>query len=304
MTVTAHLLQFDNASCINVFAKDKEAVESIEEEEDTKEFGKIKILSESYSDNSSLEVCGNYLSYTTPQYQKIINTFFDDDSLEEYNADKYATGNNLEFMSITDAKNQIYQTLISLGIELSEQFTCYTLDYKTMQKEEILYDKWGDIIEDGSKTSWSEEDSCYIFDFQQEYNGMVINSNGYGDYLSGGLNGTTIRVIYGQHGIIDCSIDGVLEFEDTTEDESIISLDQAVEVVKDKFDLIIQEYPLTIKKIDLEMLPITDKKDYTQLHIIPAWKFEVIEDIVDTDGNQVQLNSQILINGLNAKEIY
>lgn len=303
-TATAHLLQFDYNTCSEIFSKDKIVIESEEIEEDTKEFGKITVLSESYEDNSFLEVAGNYLSYTTPQYQKIINSFFYDERFDEYNADKYLTSKDLKFMTIKEAQDKITQILLSLGIEVSEQYICYTLDYEIMKEEEILYNKWGDILEGPSNTSWSEEDDCYIFQFKQDYDGMLINNTGYGSYLSGGVNSTTIQIIYGQQGIIDCSIDGVLVFKESFGEDSVISLDLALNTVRSKYDLIIQEYPISIDEIYLEMLPLTEVTNYKVMKLVPVWRFHLVEDNVDNEGNQVLRDSEILVNGLDAEEIY
>lgn len=72
----------------------------------------------------------NVLNYFSDQATYILNTIMEDDRFDTYNGNEFQTTTDLAFISQEEAWNQIKSFLQELGVEVTDAYTCYVMDYK------------------------------------------------------------------------------------------------------------------------------------------------------------------------------
>lgn len=69
-------------------------------------------------------------------------SFFPDQSdCDDYNADKFSTVSDLPFETRTSAFGKLKKIFSPVGLNLEDQYTCYSLDYQTLKAQQNAYVK-------------------------------------------------------------------------------------------------------------------------------------------------------------------
>ncbi len=147
----------------------------------------------------------NVLNYFSDQATYILNTIMEDDRFDTYNGNEFQTTTDLAFISQEEAWNQIKSFLQEIGVEVTDAYTCYVMDYKTMQQEEekiyqLLQEEDTKTFE--KKEQWSADDDSYYFKTSIAWNGYPVIP-----YMSGeGNDEQNVSVVYDKSGIISMMI--------------------------------------------------------------------------------------------------
>lgn len=221
----------------------------------------------------------------------------------------YLSGENLEFSTIDEAKSQIQKYVNSLGISVLEP-TCYTMDYDTMRAVYDgrtaleTYDADFDFIIEPQK-----KDEQYIFDYPIAVNGMPLGNFEGGGYSDDSyMTGTFLRMTYGEEGIRAMTLPYALDVTEVGAMQPVLTLDEALQIVDDKYNSIIMEGNYKIDKIEMAYTPI-QQQNVTEAKIIPVWRFQTnhtLQYSAKNDSNEIVEmtdTSYILINALDGTEL-
>ena len=104
-------------------------------------------------------------------YGYIFNSFHPSTIDGAYNAEKWSRTTDFEFMSRQEALDLVVKKLKKCGIDLGDyEASFYCLDYKTLKKEEKVWDKDGVAPKSEWKDKWTEDDNCYYISIRQKFN--------------------------------------------------------------------------------------------------------------------------------------
>lgn len=169
-------------------------------------------------------------------YDNLFNCFHLSSRDPEYNADKYSQTTDFEFMSRQEALELVIDKLKKCGANIENYNAAfYCLDYKTLKKEECVYDKNGDVAPKSQwKDKWTEDDNCYYIAIRPllndipEYHPQTGFDIRYEDYCS------PIQAIVSKDGIRYMDVDGIMEYENTGENVKVLSPQQVLDNMREK----------------------------------------------------------------------
>ena len=256
---------FDSDKVKELLMKDTKSVETAEED------GELFYEGEdgSYLDVYPME---GYISYYTAQASYIEQTLRYGEGISSNNLDRYSQEEDLPFETRTDVIHNIRSQMKEIGIDLGENYKCYALDHETMEEEEIAYDNIGEASEEAKKVEWTQEDDCYYIVFDMECEGRPLYMDGYGDFEDGkGMDQSEISFIYSKNGFEEITIMNYYAIEDVGENISVITLEDALEALKSKYDSVILTTDITIKDIRLQYVPVYETKNSCTIE--PVWVF-------------------------------
>ncbi len=138
------------------------------------------------------------------------------------NMDKYKKDGELSFLPKQEAYENVLNILQEIGIEMEDAtYTCYALDYETMQSQEYAMDAEAGQMEEYKKTDWSSEDDCYLFLIRQKVQGAT-EYHIYGtEFVRMEESNAPIQVYYSKNGIERMDIEKVYHF---TQEEEVLTL--------------------------------------------------------------------------------
>ena len=221
----------------------------------------------------------------------------------------YLTGKNLDFATIDEVKEKMRAYIDALGVSVLEP-TCYTMDYDTMRAVYDgrtaleTYDADFDFIIEPRK-----KDEQYIFDYPIAVNGMPLGNFEGGGYSDDSyMTGTFLRMTYGEEGIRAMTLPYALDVTEVGAMQPVLTLDEALQIVDDKYNSIIMEGNYKIDKIEMAYTPI-QQQNVTEAKIIPVWRFQTnhtLQYSAKNDSNEIVEmtdTSYILINALDGTEL-
>ena len=221
----------------------------------------------------------------------------------------YLTGKNLDFATIDEVKAKVQTYIDALGVSVLEP-TCYTMDYDTMRAVYDgrtaleTYDADFDFIIEPQK-----KDEQYIFDYPIAVNGMPLGNFEGGGYSDDSyMTGTFLRMTYGEEGIRAMTLPYALDVTEVGAMQPVLTLDEALQIVDDKYNSIIMEGNYKIDKIEMAYTPI-QQQNVTEAKIIPVWRFQTnhtLQYSAKNDSNEIVEmtdTSYILINALDGTEL-
>ncbi|WP_417403972.1 DUF6034 family protein [Hominenteromicrobium sp.] len=221
----------------------------------------------------------------------------------------YLTGKNLDFATIDEVKAKVQTYIDALGVSVLEP-TCYTMDYDTMRDVYDgrtaleTYDADFDFIIEPQK-----KDEQYIFDYPIAVNGMPLGNFEGGGYSDDSyMTGTFLRMTYGEEGIRAMTLPYALDVTEVGAMQPVLTLDEALQIVDDKYNSIIMEGNYKIDKIEMAYTPI-QQQNVTEAKIIPVWRFQTnhtLQYSAKNDSNEIVEmtdTSYILINALDGTEL-
>lgn len=207
-----------------------------------------------------------------------------------------ATG-DLPFCSIEDAVGLVRTVLQSLGYEDIQVLNTYSIDHATMQtmEEYSLTDKtYQNEMEQGKrppkKEVWTNADDGYLFDMRIIVNGLPVLCSTYILPDDSMVTGGEIFAGYGTTGIEYLELGEIFQITGKSA-EKLLSYQQILEVLVEKYNNLIVESPTVISDVQLAYYPIIENN---QQKLIPVWAF------TEKVGSS---SRYIYINAINGKEI-
>ena len=249
------------------------------------------------ADDSVLSCEKMDIIYTDFNIDSILKCVYTNPEIDSYNLDKYSLTDNLPFASREEVFQKIknaYKTLSN--VQISDDYQVYALDYKTLNKEEVPTDVYGDIQESERKQNWSHDDDTYYFILHQSINNVPIRQQGYGDGYDGtGVDDTSLEVYYSKNGWISFDERWAYIFEETTEEQTILNINEALNCLKRKYELIASLESCTFTEMNLELAPVFIKDNNYEIR--PIWSFKKSQDSSSSS------DTEVIFDGITGKEL-
>lgn len=182
----------------------------------------------------------------------------------------HLNSDDFSFESKESAAQKLKDLLLKLNINVSSDYTCYSLDHNTLLK----------ILADNSLSPTldiNESFDSYIFYFTPTVNNIPISSREYGNANGGNIiYASGIRIIYNRNGIIELRANQLYDFDQIQQNKvKIISVEQALQSVIKYYDQIILIDPLEITNMNLEYLPTIYTSDRSKYLMKPVWNVTI-----------------------------
>ena len=159
-----------------------------------------------------INICGNAFFYIAAR-----------DTQDISNLELYKTGENLDFATIEEAGEEIRKIADELGISVGNS-VCYTIDTSSMPH--------------------------YIFQYDLLVNGMPLGKFDGGSYSDNVFTpGTYLTAVLDEDGIRHFDVSYVLKEAETGDAQRVLSLDEALDKVDEKYNSIIMEGDYYINEI-------------------------------------------------------
>ena len=214
--------------------------------------------------------CGNSFFYTAAR-----------DTQDTSNLELYKTGEDLDFATIAEADGEIRKVAEELGISVGDS-VCYTIDTSSMPH--------------------------YVFRYDLLVNGLPLGKFDGGSYSDNVFTpGTYLTAVLDEDGIRHFDVSYVLKETETGDAQRVLTLDEALDKVDEKYNSIVMEGDYYINDIQMAYTPIkTD--DAGIVRLIPVWYFQTTHQILlpDKSGTgEIMLpqSGYILINALDGTEL-
>lgn len=221
----------------------------------------------------------------------------------------YLTGKNLDFAAIDEVKEKMRTYIDALGVSVLEP-TCYTMDYDTMRAVYDgrtaleTYEADFDFVIEPTK-----EDEQYVLEYPLAVNGMPLGNFDGGSYSGDAwVMGTSIKVFYGAKGLNMLSMPYALDVTDAGTPQPVLTLDEAIQKLEEKFDSLIVEGEWRVDEIEMAYIavPIEGTND---AKLLPVWRFRTehtMEYAGKDDPSQTTTltdKGDILFNALDGTEL-
>ena len=253
------------------------------------------------------------------KYQTSLSNYINEivvtDDVSSKNIDNF-TQDSLEFMTKDQAIDKAVEFLDKLDISYLKEPKVYALDVNTLINEQDLYQKeieqddWLQEMQERGKIKlkdeWNSSDECYYLSFDACLENTKIYSNSYTIQQSDGfpVDGSKIEIMISEDGIIYCNIGDIYEKSNSeTKQAKIISLDEMLSAVSEKYSKIILENPLLIKDVSLQYCVVPTKIDRDrsgaiinqEFEMVPAWILNA-KEVVNARNEIMESNVNIIIN--------
>jgi hypothetical protein len=282
-TYEAKLKIFDKKSCRSVLMPEKLVTDEFHE--DAGEPLSRNVTTDYYlmenEGNVSLAIGGTMLNYEKPNYDSIYYAFNLNENSDLYNANKYSTNTELDFMDRSTAFSKVKSILSNLDIKIDDNYSCYSLDKDTMTKEYHYVEMSED--DNHEKThSFDKSEECYCFVLSETVGELPLSKYSYGNSDSGTyVSGTEIMAYYGKSGLIMLDVYCPYDVVKSKNSENIITLDEAIDKLNDKYKNMIITDKIEITKISLNYTAVMENADDNKYTLVPSWIFEVTQTFED-----------------------
>lgn len=219
-----------------------------------------------------------YANYDYYEYLHLFSCYPDSiyELPKDFEAANVKDAGNLAFMTKEEAINKVNESANSLGLYLEEEpFTCIALNSESLT---TLYNYVGgnpELFYSEEDISFENDEGCYLIVWDQKSNTgeSVLSENHSANTRSGigNCRGTYIVSIVNKEGIV--AFDTRVNYENTKkkQEEKIISVDSALDCIKEKYSNIILNSPITITEIKFcYSYTLVDKNSLTY-ESVPTW---------------------------------
>lgn len=296
-TATKEIPDIDKV--IGIFAEGKEP-STVYEDEASGENG------ETYPTYFAEYPDGSYLSadtmtiYSTSFSTQISDTFRLEDT-SDYNADKYSMDKTFSFEKPEDAFSKIKDAITSCGYEISDcSYDYFALDAATMEKEERVYEKGSDQLEE-STSQWDSSYDCYKFYAQQIFEGIPI-FNGTQDFPDDSLSNRSIQAVYSKDGIQELYLDSIYQCSKGTDPIHFSEFEDIAKTIADKYGNILTDASYRVTRAQLYFMP--HRQSGKEYDLIPIWLFEIKESGKDSEtGEDFENTLYSFVNAQSGEEV-
>ena len=195
--------------------------------------------------------------------------------------EEYETGKNLDFASIEETDKTIRDIAEKLNIAVGKG-VCYTIDTSSQPH--------------------------YVFQYEILVNGMPLAMFDGGSYSGDAyVPGTYMTAVVDADGIRHYDVSYVLEELESGESKKVLTLDEALQAVDDKYNSVIMEGEYFIDDIQMAYTPVQTEETGI-VRLIPVWYFQTTHQILvpnrsGTGEVMLPQSGYILINALDGTEL-
>lgn len=258
------------------------------------------------SDGANLVVYDNAISYSAYKDDNSMQAVAD---LMYYYTQEYAQSqpHDLSFMTVTEMEEYGRDILSKLGVAWDVELqTCVTLSGQEIldfQKEMLQKSSYAEFVT--PTTLDTAEDTCYL-EFAFSYDGIPLLGSDEPDIYSNidmlPPPACTAVMIFNANGIQDCDVNFPCTAEASSEPQTILSLEEAIAALKEKYDLEILYDSQKIVGIWLEYIPVTQEQSTV---LTPYWCFSISSLIKKDDGTEFWTEPEYAerINAITGKDL-
>lgn len=302
---TIHLKEFDQKQIENVFLKNRTVVNS--HENNNEYFPNYKDQTIEFEDGSYVrkelgKLIFNDIFYQERFYDAVISdlSFFIRSDIKDV-FQKDSLDNIDKNQAIETVKNIVKE----LGISSLGNAEVYALDL------EGLSSQWEDFPTKSGESprKWEKEDEAYLVAFPVVYDNVRITTKGYVNEANAiPAIGSRIMGVVNKNGLIHLTCTGIYEVGKTVKENiTAISVDSALEIVKNKYKDVLLTVPIRISHIALEYVPTVSNNDGVAYQLVPAWVFTAHQKTTYNDPKKGAFEDDseftIIINAETGKEI-
>lgn len=218
---------------------------------------------------------------------------------------KFSADGDLPFMTREKAAAETRELLAEIGLITCDTYEWRLLDAQTLNEQEMI-DSMNP--EEPPPADWAQEDNFYYFIFSQEIEGLpLVNSIQLAEGSATTVPQTTTECIYGKNGVVGVNLQNFYTKTGVKDaDVAIISLEQALEQIKNKYNNLISDEPYVIERISLEYFPQYEDETQTGYILSPVWSFRVkCPDQITPDSDHLILSQTdlVLVDAISGKII-
>jgi hypothetical protein len=244
------------------------------------------------SEDENLNFAKNAIIYLKPEIRYYNNCFSEYE--DDYNANLYSTETEFAFEAKEKVWLDIKDKMKTIGLNIDGSYTCYALDYETMQKEEFAMGPTGEKDPTAYKPGWSEEDNGYYFIAHQELMNCVVQYPVEDVLEKVSEQNAPIKFLYTKDGLKMLDIENVFDFQVSDKYISLLPFEDIAKVVQEKYQMILSDTTYEVTRAELYLRPI--KKDDNTYDVVPTWQFTIIDNESKSEG-------RTYINGITGEEI-
>lgn len=194
---------------------------------------------------------------------------------DNYNADLYLTGETFEFKRIDEAYRELSDVLSELGLDITGQYNCYSLDYKTMEENEYVAAVDEEKAREEYKDSWTKDDNGYFFAVHQTLQGCTVQYPLAEVFKQVCDANAPVQVFYTHNGIVEMQIYDLFTFQQSDEPLALKSFDTVADTIAYKYNMLLTDEKYEVKSAELFFRPV--EGDQESFEMIPAWEVTVRE---------------------------
>ena len=311
----------------DLFGADAEVTETRQETKESRFPDEDYVLWES-ADGSYLAGKGDMISFSSSKVPNVEQYLCLEPDAFEYNGDAFLSGKNLSFATEQESFTKLRELLDKLGVSISDDYLCYTIDHDTLIKEADIYRSKlvenaretearnedgtaiteDDILAHLSEPNYTEEDDCYYFKLFASADGYPVTRIENGIFSNGGWTpGSIANAIVSQDGVVQLYLYGIYESSETINQGPGLSLNDAVAALDEKYNSIILDGEYMVQEIAFEYVPISHG-DVLSVELTPAWRFLIKHSLkfagkMDNQVYTVDQYEYIMLNALTGEEI-
>jgi hypothetical protein len=250
-----------------IFANSLETVEesTIDSTNYVGEKGELKIWQ---TPSEGTLYCSNVnSSYVSPLFYHISQAF----TLPENKEDKSVWSKTEEFADFSreSAWQKLNELFKKMGINLPEEYVCYTLPAAVMAERESARDVYGNEDETAVKSDWTDKDDSYYFVFQSRYCGLPTYHPFAFQQTRDCLENEPVQAAISKKGLEYLSVERIFEYRQKEKSIQLKSFDEIAAAMETQFSEILEEKKYTVTRAELKALEkMTGKSDYT---MTPVW---------------------------------
>lgn len=253
------------------------------------EKGEIKIWQT--DSNRTLYSSNVNISYTTPLYTHINQAFTLPESETEDTG--YSTTKGFQGFTREQAWNEIKRIL---GIQIPEEYICYTLPFQEMEKREVVLDLNGNEYISAKKTDWNQNDDTYFFIFRNRYCGLPTYHPFCYTLNKDILENMPLQVAISRRGIEYISLERIFQYKVGNQSIELVPFEKIAESLEIQLSSILGNQTYTVKSAELKAMENqTGQESY---EMVPIW---IIRAEINDGGNVYQF--QKIFDASTAKEL-
>lgn len=205
------------------------------------------------------------------------------------------------FADTVKCLEDVKQALISIGIDTTFSFSCYSLSYEQAQEWEEHYAKDGTNDTKAYKTDWSDKDNVYLVSAYQTYQDIPI----YHELMAFNQNmafdnayNAPVQVIYGKDGVESLLVTTQYNIQQTSDKYQLLPFEKITQTVRAKLKNLLTQENFLVDRAKLFMrVSLDETQKYT---MSPMWYFETI---AETENHEESRRIVILVNAITGEEI-
>mgnify|MGYP001622874704 FL=1 len=226
------------------------------------------------------------ISFETPLSESISWSYSDPDSDggAGSNADAF-TKEELDSYSKQEATDAVENIVQTLGLPFGEPVNVVTLDRETLQALQVDPKEEAAKPEEApeKKETWTEDDECYAFYFQQEVDGIPVSASVVSNER-GSSNGPSLKILYGKNGVVEFQATVFNQEDSEAETVSLCNVEEPLQTIIDQYSAIdLAGDQLKLSGISLQYGVLTRQSGQYLFEYTPVYTF-AMENVINANN--------------------